>query len=635
MSDSPWSPRPIKLRDRVIGEGEPCFIIAEAGVNHNGSLDLALQLVDMAAQAGADAVKFQKRHLPSLYPPGLLADANTAEWNFQYLLPTLRDTELSDDDFRRIRAYCDERGIRFMCTPWDERSLAFLEELDVELYKIASADLVNLPLLEAVAATGKPMIISTGMATFDEIEASAAFLGERDAEFAVLHCVSTYPAPFENLNLRFIERLKSLGVPVGYSSHERGIAMPLAAVTLGACIVEKHITVDRTLPGPDHPASVEAAGIQKLVRDIRNLELALGDGREKTLSAAELQNRQVLRKSLVATRDLPAGTVVERDMITTMGPGKGLTPQRLDELLGVTLHRDVAADEPFTEADLEGPADLTMHTGNLRRRWGLKARFHDLAEVQAMKPELVELHFSEDDIGHPFIAPEQPFEQQLVVHAPEFAGQRLLDLCSADPAVRTVARDLIQATIDRTAELGRHFAGGTPAVVIHVGGMSMDEPQLDIDEQLQRAADAFRSLDDRGLTLLPENLPPRPWYFGGQWFQNAFTHPDHLVSFCTELGLGCTLDISHAQLWCAHSGMPLQEFVDRTLPIARHLHLADAAGIDDEGLQIGEGVIDWRALLEQLERADFTWVPEIWSGHLHQHRGFVHAINRISALGGL
>ena len=295
MSDSLWSTRPIKLRDRVIGEGEPCFIIAEAGVNHNGSLDLALQLVDMAAQAGADAVKFQKRHLPSLYPPGLLADANTAEWNFQYLLPTLRDTELSDDDFRRIRAYCDERGIRFMCTPWDERSLAFLEELDVELYKIASADLVNLPLLEAVAATGKPMIISTGMATFDEIEASAAFLGERDAEFAVLHCVSTYPAPFENLNLRFIERLKSLGVPVGYSSHERGIAMPLAAVTLGACIVEKHITVDRTLPGPDHPASVEAAGIQKLVRDIRNLELALGDGREKTLSAAELQDRKRTR----------------------------------------------------------------------------------------------------------------------------------------------------------------------------------------------------------------------------------------------------------------------------------------------------------------------------------------------------
>jgi N-acetylneuraminate synthase len=165
--------------------------------------------------------------------------------------------------------------------------------------------------------------------------------------------------------------------------------------------------------------------------------------------------------------------------------------------------------------------------------------------------------------------------------------------------------------------------------------MSMDEPQLDIDEQLQRAADAFRTFDDRGLTLLPENLPPRPWYLGGQWFQNAFTHPDHLVSFCRELGVGCTLDISHAQLWCAESGMPLQEFVDRTLPYAKHLHLADAAGIDNEGLQIGEGVIDWPALLAQLERADFSWVPEIWSGHLHHHQGFVHAVNRLSALGGL
>jgi len=635
MSDAPWSPHPIQLRDRTIGEGEPCFIIAEAGVNHNGDLDLALRLVDMAADAGADAVKFQKRHLPSLYPAGLLADANTAEWNFQYLLPTLRDTELSDDDFRRIVERCRERQIRFMCTPWDETTLAFLEELDVELYKVASADLINLPLIEAIAATGKPLVLSTGMATLDEVETTAAFLGERDAAFALLHCVSTYPAPFEGLNLRLIERLKAFGVPVGYSSHERGIAMPLAAVTLGACIVEKHITVDRTLPGPDHPASVEASGIQRLVRDIRNLESALGDGSDKTLSAMELQNRQVLRKSLVAARDLPAGTVVTRDMVKAMGPGKGLSPQRLDDLLGVELHRAIAADEPFTENDLGRPANLEMDTAALRRRWGLKARFHDLSEVLAMKPELVELHFSEDDVGYPFVAPKEPYPQQLVIHAPEFADKRLLDLCSADPETRRIARDLIQATIDRAAELAPYFAGGAPAVVIHVGGMSMDEPELDIDEQLGRAADQFRAFDDRGLTLLPENLPPRPWYLGGQWFQNAFTHPDHLVSFCESLGIGCTLDISHAQLWCAESGMPLQEFVDRTLPYARHLHLADAAGIDNEGLQIGEGVIDWRTLLTQLDRADFSWVPEIWSGHLHQHQGFVHAINRLAALGGL
>jgi N-acetylneuraminate synthase len=634
MSDSPWSPRPLKLRDRTIGEGEPCFVIAEAGINHNGDLDLALRLVDMAADAGADAVKFQKRHLPSLYPPGLLADANTAEWAFQFILPALRQTDLSDDDFLRIRERCDERGIRFMCTPWDEATLAFLEGLDVELYKVASADLINLPLLDALAATGKPLILSTGMATFEEIETTAAFLGERDVDFALLHCVSTYPAPFENLNLRFIERLKGLGVPVGYSSHERGIAMPLAAVTLGACIVEKHITVDRTLPGPDHPASVEAGGINRLVRDIRNLELALGSG-DKALSAMELQNRQVLRKSLVAARDLTAGAVVGRDMVRALGPGKGLSPQRIDELVGVTLRRDVAADEPFVDGDLAGPADLELRADGLRRRWGLKARFHDLLEVQALKPELVELHFSQEDVGHPFTPPERPFEQQLFVHAPEFADQRLLDLCSADPETRRRAIDLVQATIDRAAELGRHFAGGPPAFVIHVGGMSMDEPERDVDALLQRAAAAFRELDARGLDLLPENLPPRPWYLGGQWFQNAFTHPEHMVEFCRELALGMTLDVSHAQLWCAESGMPLREYVERTLPYARHLHLADASGIDNEGLQIGEGEIDWNALLEQLERTDFTWVPEIWSGHLHGHQGFVHAVNRLATLGRL
>lgn len=629
MSDSPYSQRVLALRDRPIGHEHPCFVIAEAGINHNGDVDLALKLVDMAAEAGADAVKFQKRHLPSLYPKELLDNANLAEWSFQYMLPVLEGVELSEDEFRRIRDRCDERGIRFMCTPWDAQTLTGLEELGVPLYKVASADLVNLPLIDAIADTGKPLILSTGMASWDEIERTVAHLGERGADFAILHCVSTYPAPFENLNLRTIERLRGFGVPVGYSSHERGIAMPIAAVALGACIIEKHITLDRTLPGPDHAASVERAGIERMVRDIRNLELALRGG-DKQLSAMELQNRLVLRKSLVAARDLPAGTVVEPAMVTTMGPGKGLSPQRAEELVGVTLRRDVAAQEYFTDGDLAAPEAVQIDSAPLRKRWGLKARFHDLEEVLALKPELVELHFSEEDLDHAWSPPPEPLPQQLVVHALEFSEQRLLDLSSHDEAWRERCIALVQRTIDRSVELGAHFAGPV-SVVIHVGGMSMDEPEPDVDALMASSIDALRRLDARGATLLPENLPPRPWYLGGQWFQNLWTHPEHMIEVCQETGLGMTLDISHAQLHCAHAGEPLEDYVRRCLPYARHLHLADASGIDHEGLQIGEGVVDWDELLDVLAAEDFTWVPEIWSGHLHGHAGFVHAVNRLAA----
>lgn len=615
--------------DQLIGTGQPCFIIAEAGVNHNGSLERALQLVDMAVAAGADAVKFQKRDLKKLYPPGLLKDPNSAEWAFQYMLPILKQTELSEDEFRKIKAYCDQRGIRFMCTPWDEFSLIFLEELGLDVYKVASADLVNLPLLGAMVATGKPLILSTGMATLHEIERTVEYLQAKGASFALLHCVSTYPAPFESLNLRFLETLKQFGVPVGYSSHERGIAIPLVAVALGACIIEKHITVDRTLPGPDHPASLEPGGIEKLVRDIRHAEQALGVP-EKHLSTMEMLNRQVLRKSLVAAQFLPGGTIVTSAMVRITGPGKGLSPQRINELLGTRLERDVAEDEYFTEGDLCTGVGATIQADRLRGRWGLKARFHDLEEILEKKPKLVELHFSEADVDREFLTANGRYPQQLFIHAPEFFDNQLLNLCSENELLWERSIDLLQRTIDKAVALRPHFTGPV-GLVIHVGGMSMDEPIISRERLLARAMAGFKRLDPKGVVLLPENLPPRPWYLGGQWFQNVFVRPEEMIEFCQELNLGMTLDISHAQLACNATGSDLSEYVRLCLPYTRHLHLADADGIDGEGIQIGEGVVEWNTILPVLARDDFTWVPEIWSGHLHNGAGFVEALNRLGA----
>jgi N-acetylneuraminate synthase len=343
----------------------------------------------------------------------------------------------------------------------------------------------------------------------------------------------------------------------------------------------------------------------------------------------EKLNRQVLRKSLVAKRFLPTGTVVTRDLVDVKGPGKGLSPQRLPELLGVELARDIEADDYFVDADLRVQQDLVLQTGHFRHPWGLKARFHDLADVLVKEPQLVELHFSDADVDYPFAPPPEPYTQQLFVHAPEFFDQQLLDLATFDEERREASIALLQRTIAKTAALAPSFAG-IGGIVIHVGGMSMDGPAADRERLLQRAAAAFRRLDSRGLALLPENLPPRPWYLGGQWFQNVFIRPEEMVEFCQDLDVGMTLDLSHAQLYCTAYGRSLLEYIDLCLPYTRHVHISDSAGIDGEGLQIGEGVVEWEAVLERLAGADFTWVPEIWSGHLHGGAGFVEAINRLS-----
>lgn len=623
----------LRIGDREIGPEAPCYVIAEGGLNHNGSLATALKLVDAAADAGADAVKFQMRDLPSLYPQELLEDPNLGEWGFQYVVSALKECALTDEEFRKVQRHCEARQIEFLCSPWDERSVSQLEEMGVRAYKVGSPDLVNLPLLEVIAACRKPMILSTGMATLVEIEATVGFLRRAGASFGLLHCVSAYPAPFEALNIRFLETLKRFEVPIGYSGHERGIAVATSTIALGASIIEKHITLDRTMPGPDHAASLEPYGFKKMVRDIRIVEAALGHD-ERQLCRIELLNRQVLRKSLVAARDIAKGEVLVAGDVGVKGPGKGLTPQRAKDLVGVTMRRDLTKGDCFTERDLHGEDSEIIHRERLKRPWGLKARFHDLQETLAFRPSLVELHFTEEDVRAHLPASTPVFPQRILVHAPEFFSKKLLDLGADDRSHRRDSLRLLQETVDKAAELARHFTG-QPSVVVHLGGMSMDDAPRDRRQVLDRIVEGLLRLDVHGVSVLPENLPPRPWYLGGQWYQSVLTRPEDFLYIHEHTGLGMTFDISHAQLECNHSGLRLIDLIRECRPIIKHLHVADASGIDGEGVQVGDGTVDWPNVLGELAGAEFTWVPEIWSGHLNRMAGFIEALNRLGDLGGL
>ena len=622
----------IKIGDRLVGDDQPTYIIAEIGVNHNGLLELALELIDVAVDAGADAVKFQKRKLDKLYAKKYLDNANAGEKTLRYLLPILQTVELPDDSYHKIVEHCRKRNITFLCSAFDVESADFLETLGVPAYKVASADLTNLPLLDHLVQKGKPLILSTGMSRIDEVEFTVDFLKERGAEFVLLHCNSTYPAAFEDINLRFMEHLRVFGVPVGYSGHERGIAVSTVASALGACIIERHLTLDRTMDGPDHAASLEPQGFKKMVRDIHQVDQALGTGQEKFFSRGEILNREVLGKCLVAARRIEPGEKITADKVSVKGPALGLSPQNYLKLVGRIAERTIEEDEPFQESDLGIKVALDMEHV-LPMDYGFTVRFRDYDEMLVYRPRMLEFHFTDQDLDEHY--PGEDFSQnseyplKLVVHAPEFWDRTLVDLCSLDEQQRKDSLALVQKTIDLTREMAPYFVG-VPKVIVHPGAMSLDHPIKNrkmLYDNLRRSVD---ELDFDAVEMLLENLPPHPWYFGGQWLTNAFMDAHEIHDFIVPLGLNFCYDSSHHKLYCNWAQVDFYQQLQVLLPYIHHLHLSDGSGLDGEGLQIGEGSIDWVHFFRVLGDYRGTMIPEIWRGHQRLGEGFLQAIQRLS-----
>jgi N-acetylneuraminate synthase/N,N'-diacetyllegionaminate synthase len=340
--------RDFKVGTRRIGPGSPVFVIAEAGVNHNGDPALAVRLVDAAAAAGADAVKFQTFRVDALLSrvapkAGYQVETTGAAESQHQMLARL---ELGPDRLAGLRDRAGERSVVFFSTPFDEGSADVLDALGVALFKIPSGEITNLPLLRHVAGKGRPVILSTGMSTLEEVEAAVmAIRAAGDPALALLHCVSAYPAPAHETNLRAMDALAAaFGCPVGLSDHSLGIEIALGAVARGATIVEKHLTLDKSLPGPDHRASLEPGEFAAMVRGIRAVESALGDGVKRPMPS-ELDTRAVARKSLVAARALRAGEPLSADMVAVKRPGTGIAPADLPRVLGRRLARDLAADD--------------------------------------------------------------------------------------------------------------------------------------------------------------------------------------------------------------------------------------------------------------------------------------------------
>ncbi len=616
----------IKVGDRRIGSGEKVFVIAEAGINHNGDFKRALQLIDKAHEAGADAVKFQKRDLAEVYQRKILDNPNTGEQKYRYLIPILKEFELSDDAFLEMEEYADGKGIIFLVNPWDKKSADMIEELlNVPVYKIGSPDFTNNELLEYVAKYGKDMILSTGMSKEEEIEKGVEFVRSLGVKFALMHCNNSYPAPFDEINLRFMDELKKYEVPVGYSGHERGIAVSVAAVARGASIIERHLTVDKNLDGPDHKASLLPEEFKMMVEGIREVETALGKP-EKRLSQIELMNREILGKSLVAKEFIADGTKIVRSMITTKSPAKGLSPQCINEVIGLTARRDIPASSSITEDDLTADeVQDNFDSSDIKWKWGPIVRWGDFEKYLKYNPDLFEFHLSDKDLDEP--VPKGSYQQETVVHAPEYMERVYLNPAAEDAKERRITIETFKRSLEVARKLGESFKG-KPKMVLHPGGITL-QPVTDKKKIMNLFREAMEEIRCDDVEILPENLPPRPWVFGGEWTGNLFLLPEEIREFLEDTGFKMCFDISHAALSCNAYKGSLVEMIKTLRPYIRHLHVSDAQGIGDEGLQIGEGAIRWSEVMKELEGYKHTMVPEVWQGHLHEGKGFLQAMNHL------
>lgn len=329
------------------------IIIAEAGVNHNGRYELAKQLIEKANEAGADYVKFQTA-IPEKVISRFAEMAEYQQANIgvkESQLDMVRKITLHHSKFEELSHYCNQVGIKFMSTPFDLTSIDVLASLNLDYMKVPSGEITNLPYLRKIAKLGIPVIMSTGMSTLGDIEDALNVLvsnGLNDSQISLLHCNTEYPTPYEDVNLNAMLTLKQcFGLRVGYSDHTKGIEVPIAAVAMGAEIIEKHFTLDKTLPGPDHRASLEPQELKSMVDSIRNIEKAVGGNGMKRVSNSERKNISIARKSIIAARDIKKGEVFTEDNLTVKRPGSGISPMRWDEVIGTKAIRDFVEDEPI------------------------------------------------------------------------------------------------------------------------------------------------------------------------------------------------------------------------------------------------------------------------------------------------
>jgi N-acetylneuraminate synthase len=630
--------------DHEIKSSSPTFIIAEIGNNHQGNIQIAKKLILHARDAGVHCVKFQMRSMDALYGASSNSKKNTEDLGSQYTLDLLKKFQLSDEELFEVFDFSSANGLIPLCTPWDKNSLRKLEAYGMPAYKVASADFTNFELLKDIANTHKPMLCSTGMSTQSEIISTVEFLKQQNANFLLLHCNSTYPTPYKDVQLNYLKRLEELsGRCVGYSGHERGVHIPVAACALGAKVIEKHITLDREQEGTDHKVSLLPSEFKEMCSFISDIETALGSkSYERNLSQGELINRQTLAKSIYVNRQILINEIIERDDLVIRGPGKGLQPNMVDKVVGIRANRTIEVDTELFESDLT-QAVVKQECYQISRPFGIPVRYHDYAElISGITLDFVEFHLSYGDLNlDPSMFLKKNADLSYAVHCPElFENDHLLDLTSLDENYRLQSIQNLNKTIEITLKLKNFFPMTKfPTLIVNVGGWS-NEGFLSEDDKMYRynlLKKSLRKIHLDGVNLAIQTMPPFPWHFGGQSHHNLFVNPSEIVNFFQEVdNVSLCLDTSHSKMACNYYGWDFAEFIRKIAPYTNYIHLADASGMDGEGVTFGRGDIDFHEIWPLLSKVipDAPFIPEVWQGHINSGAGFWKALEFIQQIDG-
>lgn len=612
-----------------VSDDSPALVISEIGNNHNGNVELAKKLVDLSIESGASFVKFQMRDIDSLYLKKSLSLQNSDDLGSEYTFDLLKKFELSTKDLFSVFDYAYKKGITPLCTPWDDNSLINLENYGIEAYKIASADFTNHDFISKIIKTDKPIIISSGMSNKYEITETISLLNNSGCNYVLLHCNSSYPAPFNNVNLKFMNKLSELGATyVGYSGHERGIEVPIAAVALGARVIEKHFTLDKTFEGNDHKVSLLPNEFLKMVNSIRNVEASLIYSNKEKLSQGEYINRQILGKSLVFNKNIKSGNQLNRNDISVTTPGRGLPPYKINDLVGKLLIKDAIAGDFIHENYFN--FEVLNNKFSFKRHFGIPVRFHDLNVMlfEFENIDFVEFHLSYSDLTCDISNIDFTKVKFLRVHAPElFENDHIIDLSSDNVEYRSKSIENIRRVIDISIKLIDKIGQDKVDIIINVGGFSKDS-FIDKNKKeilYRRVFESLKFLNNNRVNFLIQTMPPFPWHFGGQSFHNLFVELDEIIKYSDMYGFRLCMDISHSKLSSNYYGFNFyKDFLINVSKYVDYMHISDAEGFDNEGLNIGEGDIDIDKLVFTLNNyyKDIPFIPEIWQGHTNFGKGF-------------
>ena len=632
--------REFVIGNHEIKNQEDYILIAEIGNNHNGDLERAFDLIRAAKINGADIAKFQMRDLNSLYGD----DSISHDLSTEYVINLLKKVSFSNEDMYKCFDFCKKVGITPLCTPFDLISLEKLEQYGLEGYKVASADLTNHELLLALIETKKPLIISTGMSNDEDIDAAISLLEENYVNYVLCHTNSTYPTPFSDVHLNYINNLKRRTQSViGYSGHERGWHIPLAAFTKGAQVIEKHFTLDKSLEGNDHKVSLLPDELYELSRCLSDLSQALGIGYKRQLTQGEATNKVALSKSLFCAKAINKGEVITESHVTIMSPGNGLTPRYIKILIGGLSNRDIETGQPFHSSDLEIRQRIETINAPKHFTWCIPVRHRDVYRLyEIFNPPAIEFHLSFKDL---IIDDEKffikPLGCEVLVHAPEqFDGDFIIDLFSDDKNIVEKSIKLLNMVFNKAKKISELMGfEGKPKVVVNCGGYTTSDflSDIEVKRMIGNFASNLKKVDFSGCRFLAQTMPPYPWHFGGQSFHNQFTGSENIKTILNSIDveIELCLDTSHSYMWCNYSSENFGQFIDKISQYVAHIHISDAAGESEEGLQIGDGDIDFMSILNSLSslKNDVTLLPEIWQGHDNDGEGFRIALDLLEKQG--